>query len=122
MNRTEVTITSDTNPNAKLVITRDAEGDIRIGATGAICIKANGSKVNSDVYESLQDIINAIEQDVPIGGTITVGGQRYTCREAPKGVEECVGCIFEQEHDTCCTLGVRCCGDERADGKDIIFE
>ncbi len=122
MKRTEVTITSDTNENAKLVITLDEAGAIRIGSTGAICIKAEGSKVNSDVYESLLDIINTLEHDVPIGGTITIRGKQYTCRESQQGREDCEGCVLENNHKLCCELGARCCGEERADGKDIIFK
>lgn len=120
MKRTKVTLTSDTNPEAKLVITRDEAGNIRIGATGAICILAKGSRANSDVRESLEDIINAIEQDIPIGQTVVRDGIHFTCTEAPAGIEGCDICAFKNNTRLCTDL--RCAGEDRADRTDVIFQ
>ena len=121
MKRTEVKIKSESSNN-EMTILLDEAGDIHIGLHGTITIKGKGSKINSDVYESLLDIINTLEHDVPIGGTITIRGKQYTCRESQQGREDCEGCVLENNHKLCCELGARCCGDERADGKDIIFK
>ncbi len=124
MKRTEVKIKSESSYN-EMTILLDESGDIHIGLHGAITIKGKGSKINSDVYESLLDIINTIEHDVPIGNTVTIKGREYTCKEAPDDGwddDPCDICAFGNRRDICMKYAFRCVDEERADNTNIIFE
>ncbi len=125
MQRTEVTITSDTNPEAKMHLLLDEAGDIHVGLQGAITVKFKGSKLNKEIHQNLLDIIQTTEEDVPIGKTITVEGQQYTCKEAPDdswGIEPCDICALRYRKDICMKYAFRCIDEERADNTNIIFE
>ncbi len=124
MKRMKVTLTSETDPEAKLELSSDDYGNIQITANKPVVILApEKTKVNRDVRESLETIMYVIEEDVPIGATITRDGQRYTCKKTPKGFDEwdaCDICAFRHKRSLCSSI--RCSDSERADNTNIIFE
>lgn len=100
-----------------LHIARGADGSLHFRTSGDVAFKPDTRKISQGVVESFYDVINSMEQDIPIGSTITFQGVEFTCWKA-QNEEDCSGCALEYA-DRC--PSVACHKDDRADRQNIIF-
>ena len=122
MSYRRATLISDDNPNVKLRIAINDDGDVYVKvmlgkASSEVVHLGKKGSTNEEIRNLLSDIVDSKNCDIPIGAEVVQDGQRYVCTKADDG---CTGCAFEAKGMKC--PDCYCLGDDRADGVDVKFK
>ena len=118
----QVTIQSDYDRDGKLIIGYDSQGDVYIQTDGYVRLaQISSSFASTQIRSMLRDLVDHQISDIKIGAEFKFQGRTFVCKKAPKGTDECEGCVFNKTYGKDPCGRYFCSADDRGDCTEIIF-